>query len=78
MKQTGKRFLAALLCLCLLAGLLPAAYAAEPDAADESSAYYHVASQKVYAISPGVTEKRIVLNNASGTDQNICYVLKRI
>lgn len=76
MKQTGKRFLAALLCLCLLAGLLPAAYAAEPDAADESSAYYHVASQKVYAISPGVTEKRIVLNNASGTDQNICYVLE--
>ena len=85
MKKRLSQALSIFLCICMLASFMPAAFAdeaAEPQTAEnaelqsEDSAYYSVTSKKTYAISPGVTETRIVLNNSSGTDQNICHVLE--
>ena len=42
----------------------------------QSDAYYSVISQKNYKVSPGITEKEIILNNSTGTDQNVCHVLE--
>ena len=50
--------------------------ATRTQAAAQSDAYYSVVSQKTYKVSPGITEKEIVLNNSTGTDQNVCHVLE--
>ena len=62
--------------------LLPVpAYADEEAPASVQAAsgvtdYYRATSQKKYAVSPGVTEQRIIYNNADGTDQNIVSVME--
>ena len=73
------RVLSVLLCLCMLAGMLPAyALAADSKAAGSSELTkgssiegtdYSVTSLKNYAIAPDISEKVIITNNAAGNSQ---------
>lgn len=78
MKNTLKKSLAVVLSvLMLLFTLVLSASAATESAIDESKLErYHVTSEKVYTLVGGVTEREIVLNNASGTYQQYIFVLE--
>ena len=82
MLKTNKpwtRALSTALALCMLLSLLPVSVLAvqrEATTETQSDAYYSVISQKNYKVSPGITEKEIILNNSTGTDQNVCHVLE--
>lgn len=82
MLKTNKpwtRVLSTALALCMLLSLLPVSVLAvqrEATTETQSDAYYSVISQKNYKVSPGITEKEIILNNSTGTDQNVCHVLE--
>ena len=80
------RVLSVLLCLCMLAGMLPAyALAADSKAAGSSELTkgssiegtdYSVTSLKNYAIAPDISEKVIITNNAAGNSQTVANVME--
>ena len=66
-----------LLCVIMLACTLPIGTLAAAvifDTTDDS--YNIVVSKKDYAISPGVTESNIVLNDKTGKNQNKIYAFE--
>lgn len=74
-----KKTIAILLTVCMIFSLMPfgvlAAGGSEIDYVPGSEDYGRLISQKNYAISPGVTESTVVLNDVSGQNQNIGYVM---
>ena len=80
------RVLSVLLCLCMLAGMLPVyALAADSKAAGSSELTkgssiegtdYSVTSLKNYAIAPDISEKVIITNNAAGNSQTVANVME--
>ena len=80
------RVLSVLLCLCMLAGMLPVyALAADSKAAGSSELAkgssiegtdYSVTSLKNYAIAPDISEKVIITNNAAGNSQTVANVME--
>ena len=38
--------------------------------------YSQIVSQKIYSISPGVTEADVIVNDASGNNQNMCHIME--
>lgn len=70
----GRRLLVALLLVSMLAGMMPAAFAAGEDFSNSVPAGQFVVSQTDYSIVPGVTESQLVMNNSSGSAQVKAYV----
>jgi len=52
------------------------AFAANPSIIIKDNDYYKVITQKNYAIAPGISEARIVLNDETGNNQNMAYVME--
>ena len=77
MKTLLKKSIAVLLSvLMLVLTLIISASAATESAIDESKLErYHVTSENVYNLVGGVTEREIVLNNATGSYQQYIFVL---
>ena len=46
------------------------------DTNDTGDGYNILVSQREYSVAPGVSEKTLVLNDASGNNQNLCYVME--
>ena len=78
MKTLLKKSIAVLLSvLMLVLTLIISASAATESAIDESKLErYHVTSENVYNLVGGVTEREIVLNNATGSYQQYIFVLE--
>ena len=78
-----RRVASLLLCVLMTLSLLPTAVFAQNadqtgSAQTQASAsdYFHVISQRTYAVAPGATETNYVLNDASGQNQNKAYVME--
>ncbi|MGM9616329.1 phosphodiester glycosidase family protein, partial [Butyricicoccus sp.] len=69
-----KKFFSVVLMLCMVVTMLPA-NALAVIAAGTEFGKNRVISSRDYAISPGVTETDVVLNNANGTAQNKGFIL---
>lgn len=66
-----------LLCVLMLVCTLPVGALAALVSFDTTDDNYNiVVSKKDYAISPGVTESNIVLNDKTGKNQNKIYVFE--
>lgn len=73
-KSFVARFSSMVLCICMILSIMPAldVFAAITPSDDD---YFKVVSQKNYAISPGVTEATVIMNNDEGTNQNVLHVI---
>ncbi len=78
MKNILRKSLAVVLSvLMILFTLILTASAATESAIDESKLErYHVTSEKVYTLVGGITEREIVLNNASGSYQQYIFIVE--
>ncbi len=78
MKNFLRKSLAVVLSvLMVLLTFVMSASAATDSAIDESKLErYHVTSEKVYSLVGGVTEREIVLNNASGSYQQYIFIVE--
>ena len=78
MKNILRKSLAVILSvLMILFTLILIASAATESAIDESKLErYHVTSEKVYTLVGGITEREIVLNNASGSYQQYIFIVE--
>ncbi len=72
MKNVFSKVLSLIVCVSMLLGAMPLGILAAIDVSADP--YNHVISEKEYAISPGVTESAITLNDATGKNQNKIYV----
>lgn len=74
-----KKFIAIFLAVCMVMGQMSMSAFAATDGKTEKSVaepYYSVISSKEYAISPGVVEKTIVLNDKTGENQNVGHAME--
>ena len=51
-------------------------YAVGIDFDTSKDDYNSVVSHKSYAVAPGITEQTVILNDASGNNQNVCYTME--
>ncbi len=78
MKNFLRKSIAVVLSVMMLVlTFIMSASASVDSAIDESKlSKYHVTSEKVYSLVGGVTEREIILNNASGSYQQVIFVLE--
>lgn len=91
MKTKQIRFLSAVLAVIMLIGIMPlgamaaginpgtgkvSAVTTESGKGMVGDDYNNVISQRNYPIIPGVTETNVILNDATGTNQNMCYAME--
>lgn len=75
MKNTLRKTLAVILSVLMI--LFVFVMPASASSLDESKlGRYHVTSEKVYTLTGGVTEREIVLNNATGSYQQYIFVIE--
>ncbi|MBR6825107.1 MAG: phosphodiester glycosidase family protein, partial [Oscillospiraceae bacterium] len=72
MKQTLKRVLSMVLAVAMVVGLLPMVFAAAP--AFEAPTGKYKISQTDYTIVSGVTESQVILNDATGNNQQMAFI----
>ena len=75
-----KKFLALLLSVLMLIGIMPfSAFAANDYTINSTTStddYYNLISKKDWDIAPGITESEIVLNNDAGSRRQVLYVME--
>ena len=70
-----KRVLSLILTLAMILTLLPVTVFAELSVGSDMG-YNKVVSAKEYAISPGVTEKTVIVNDDTMQNQSVCHILE--
>ena len=74
MNLIKKRVIPGILTLSLVLSLMPlSAFAIEPKGGMD---YNRVISETEYRVAPGIAETDILINNQTGTEQNLGYVLE--
>ncbi len=70
-----KKVISFALVLVMVFSMLPITAFAEINKGDDLG-YNNVISKKTYAISPGVTETNLTLNDDTASNQNLCYMME--
>ena len=70
-----KRFLAVILAMLLIISVFPVSAFAEMNVGDDLG-YNSVIAKKTYSVSPGVVEKKYILNDETSSNQNMCYLME--
>ena len=75
--QTSTKFLAMMLVVVMLLGMIPVnAIAAVIEFTDSSDNYYNLISKKDWELAPGIMESEIVLNNDAGNHRQVAHVVE--
>ena len=72
MKNATKRVLSLVVALVMILGMVPTTFAAGPDIPAPTGKYK--ISQTDYTIVSGVTESQVVLNDSTGTNQQMAFI----
>ncbi len=80
MKRQLKKFLALILSMSMLFGIMPvsahAAYDYAHNEAESSDDYYDIISKSDWDIAPGIKETEIVLNNDAGDRRQVIHLME--
>ena len=75
--QFFTKFLATMLVVVLLLGMIPVnAVAAKINYTDSSDGYYNLISKQDWELAPGIVESEIVLNNDAGSHRQVAHVVE--
>ena len=75
MNRVSTKVISMLLCVVMLAGLVPTVIFAGLDY-EAHDDYYNVISKDDYDLAPGIVESEIVLNNDAGTHRQVAHVVE--